>query len=326
MKVLGVSLFLTGVLAVATACSGSSAPSGPTAAQACGSSATTQCQKLMTCSATLFAERYPDMPTCVSRLTANCTTSLAAASTGNNASYVEACVAAYPAWACSDYLLGINTPAACVPHQGMLANGAACAFSAQCQSTYCSVGTTSVCGTCTQEPRPGDSCATTSCGPNLNCTKAMTCAAPAGSGAPCNTTDTPCQDGLVCVGSTASAMGTCQTAVATAGAACNPANKTGPSCDSRQGLSCNSMTKVCDPVTPAAPSAPCGTMNDDYIPCAAEAFCNNAAGMAGTCVPAAADGAACDTAAGPNCQLPAKCVTSSGTSGTCQLPGSAACH
>jgi hypothetical protein len=40
----------------------------------------------------------------------------------------------------------------------------------------------------------------------------------------------------------------------------------------------------------------------------------------GLCVAPAADGSACNTDSGPDCETPAKCV-----GGTCQLPGSMSC-
>ena len=47
----------------------------------------------------------------------------------------------------------------------------------------------------------------------------------------------------------------------------------------------------------------------------------------GTCLAAAANGEPCDTANGPDCQLPARCIiTGGGTSGTCALLGSAVCN
>ena len=47
--------------------------------------------------------------------------------------------------------------------------------------------------------------------------------------------------------------------------------------------------------------------------------------VSGTCKAAAADGAACDTAAGPPCMTPARCVTSGSTAGTCTVPSGSMC-
>jgi hypothetical protein len=298
-----------------------------TAQQACADIAAARCMKLSTCSATVFAERYPDEATCESRQKAACLNSLAAPSTGNTPAATETCVAAIAGWACGDFITNDNTPAACLPKQGTLADGSPCAYSGQCQSAYCSVGPNAVCGTCAAEPRAGDSCATQGCGPNLNCSKANTCVVFGAMGAACDPMTQPCGASLVCVGATMTAMGVCQTAGATVGAACDPKSQTMPACDARAGLACNTTTMMCAQVTPAAAGSACGPVNSVATPCANQGFCPPAGTNPRNCIAVAADGAACDTANGPNCLTLSKCVTAAGsTAGVCTAPDASLCH
>jgi hypothetical protein len=167
---------------------------------------------------------------------------------------------------------------------GALPNGAACGFDAQCQSTYCSVGLGTLCGTCGSPPAVGGSCAELFCGPGLICAGiSKTCGTPVAVGAACD--PAPCSPGSVCVG----AVGTrrCQAAVSV-----------------------------------AAGGQPCGLVGGSRVECAAQGLCKLATGQtSGTCLSAAADGAACDDTNGPLCALPARCVA-----GTCQLPSAVSCH
>jgi hypothetical protein len=75
---------------------------------------------------------------------------------------------------------------------------------------------------------------------------------------------------------------------------------------------------------------PCGTLSDSGVAtnCGDRGFCQKPADSGvGTCLAAAANGEPCDTANGPDCQLPARCIiTGGGTSGTCALLGSAVCN
>jgi len=86
------------------ACGGSSTSPGsraPSAAQACADLGNAECTRLATCSPIDMILRYGDTATCMSRVTANCTTSLAAPSTGNSPAHTEACSQAYPGWSCT---------------------------------------------------------------------------------------------------------------------------------------------------------------------------------------------------------------------------------
>jgi hypothetical protein len=292
-----------------------------TADQACSDVAASRCSKLSSCSATDLERRWGDFATCSTREKLACMQSLAAHATAATPTTTETCSTALEQSTCVAFLSGVSPPTQCFAQKGVAANGAACAFSAQCSSGFCALTADSLCGTCAAMPAAGDSCATTGCGPTLSCVKAtMLCQAPVASGGACDKT-LPCGTGLSCVGSTMTAMGTCMADVTTVGATCDPQRKTGPTCDAGSGLACNTMTKMCVMQPDATAGMPCGLINNVETRCAAGATCETPTGQtAGTCVAPAADGAACDATNGPDCLFPAKCVA-----GTCQLPGSMTC-
>jgi hypothetical protein len=272
---------MTGVL---SSCGGTSTVSnGPTAQQACAAVAKARCTKIASCSANVLAMRYGDEGTCETRETQNCVTALAAPSTGNTPAATQACATALGGTVdCGAFFLG-SAPAECATKTGGLANGAACAFPAQCASAYCAVGSSSVCGTCAAAPAAGAACDTTFCPAGLECASVTkTCGTPVQAAAPCD--NAPCAPGTVCAG--------------TAG------------------------NKACQAIASTAASGqPCGLVAGARLTCAGQGFCVVPQGQtAGTCLAAAADGAACDLTKGPLCQLTARCV-----GGTCQLPGATAC-
>jgi hypothetical protein len=299
--------------------------SNPTADQACTTLAQDTCNELMTCSAADMQRRWPDVATCEAREKLACTQALAAPKNANNPSHEEACASALAKDTCDAYLSGVEPPMACLPPKGTLANGAACSFAGQCMSSFCAVAPGSLCGTCANEPAVGDSCAMQGCGPTMNCVGNMTCQIPVASGGQCGR-DLPCIEGQSCVGATMTAMGTCMAQGTTAGATCDARQMTGPNCSAAAGLTCDTTNNQCamQPLVPAGQT--CGVINGLLVGCLAGASCNRATGSAtGTCVAPAADGAACDSANGPFCTTPAKCVTTTGTAGTCELVGSQAC-
>jgi hypothetical protein len=324
-------LALAPLFAIA-ACGGTSADS------ACADVAAARCAQRSVCTNTVgITKTYGDQTTCVAREKLSCTNALAAMGTGNTPDRVESCVAALKTEACADYFAG-NVPAACV-NTGTLADGAACAFAGQCSSTYCTGLANAACGTCGEALASGADC--TSGG---TCARGQTCFTTPGSmgtmmscitegavGASCSRS-MPCATGLSCVGTLAmGATGTCMTAGATAGAACDPTSRTAPGCDRSLGLFCNATSKTCTVVTFAANGAACGVGSDgNLIDCTAGVCYGSVIGgptpMMGTCKADAPDGAACDTANGPGCLAPARCVTASGaTAGTCALSDATKC-
>jgi hypothetical protein len=312
---------------------GSRGSSGPSAAQACAELGNAECARLETCSPTDMILRYGDSATCTARVTANCTTSLAAASTGNSPVHTEACSQAYPGWPCTDYLNDLDVPTACQQQTGSVGAGGGCAFPGQCQSGFCAIAPGAACGTCAAQPTLGSSCAgITTCGPGVVCTSdTQTCVVVAASGGACGTGQ-PCGVGLSCVGSdaTTNTQGTCQPDSETVGAVCDPLLKAGGhgGCDRANGLVCNSMTTQCAAIAVATAGQPCGDVNDQNSPCGTNGVCMGASGTTpGTCTGAAADGTGCDTTAGPGCLDLSRCILGAdgGTAGTCAMNGTTSC-
>jgi hypothetical protein len=305
-----------------SACSNSSSE---TIDAACTHQAQARCSQLMTCSAADFERRFPDLATCEAREKLQCTDGLSAPHTAVDTKTADACTTALAAESCMSFVYDVSPPAQCNPQSGPTADGAACAFSSQCRSTFCAVASTSLCGTCQEPPTAGTSCANNGCGPAMVCVAStMQCQVPGAASAACSA-QLPCATGLACVGATTTAMGTCMQQVATADLACDNTLKTAPDCDPSAGLTCNTMTKTCVQQPIVAAGQPCGLVNNVPTACAGGARCFGAAG-AKMCVAPAADGAACDTMVGPDCIAPARCVTGgTGTAGTCLLPGSQSC-
>jgi len=306
------------------------ANSGPSVSTACGASAAAQCAKLESCSSELMKVRYGTTATCEIRLTANCTSALAAPSTGNTPTDTLACSKAYAGWDCTDYLNGVNVPDACTQKKGQLATAASCAFPAQCATGFCAIPPNAACGSCQEAPGAGDSCSDlATCGQGLTCfANSKVCGTLGASGASCDK-GTPCGAHLNCIGANAKTgtMGTCTASATKAGDSCDSTLTTGPGCDNDVGLTCNSLSEECEPITVSNGGGPCDKDNDQFATCAAGGTCSTSeAGAMGTCAAAASDGHACSTATGgPGCLSPARCVVTTGMSGTCQVPDGTTC-
>lgn len=329
--ILGSALVVAVVGGVA-ACSGSttgtslstgSGGMGPTAQAACADVAKARCALDDACTNDLGTKVvWGDLATCEARGTASCVTALGAPDTSQTPATIEACAAATPMESCSDFL-GNNPVSACVPKPGGLVDGKGCAYNAQCSSTFCRYEKGAACGVCVALPKAGDACEVNAdCGRGLVCDKtSSTCVAPAAKDAACGE-GVPCGAGLTCVGATMMAMGKCQASGAMAGAACDPKHQTGSGCDASLGLFCSPTSKQCEAMTLATAGQPCGVVNKtSFAICTGGALCVLAS-ASGTCVAPAAEGAACDSAKGPPCENPARCVTTAdgGTAGTCKLP------
>jgi hypothetical protein len=321
---------LLGVLAVvvSSACSNSSSQSNVTASQACADLAAARCQKMQQCNPQGILNTYGDLATCESRQSATCVSNLAAPQTANSASHTEDCAQATPSVTCSDFALG-NVPPACQPPAGPRDAGSPCSVSAQCATAFCLTPRTSSCGTCEVQPAVGSSCANNGCGPGLVCdSKTLLCAMPLGAGGSCDDSSV-CGPGFTCIGNSSTANGTC-TALATAvGANCDLADA-GTRCDGRLGLYCNvPQGRVCAQVGNAAATLACGTIDGGVIDCTAGAFCERPGNSrSGVCVAPASESAACDTADGPTCSSPARCVLTiaGGTAGTCITTNPTVCN
>jgi hypothetical protein len=305
-----------------------------------------------TCSANGYLNdlNYGSEMTCEMRSAANCVAALSAKSTGQTPTTVEACVGAYGSYQCVDFF-DTNPPSACLPPAGQVPNGSACAFNAQCMSTFCAAGPFATCGKCAPLPTAGAAClAQGDCGRNLACVKPAgstdltmgTCAAWVASGGMCLTGTAPCAAGLSCVGEdvVAKTMGTCQASATMAGAACDGTHKSMPGCNNQSGLVCIPTMKgspigTCKAVMLVGPNTACGDIGAMPITgvadCQGGGLCKRAAvtDTTGMCVAPAPDGMPCDAdpTIGPPCLTPAKCVptTVGSTAGTCTLPDSTKC-
>ncbi len=316
-------LGVSGLLAFA--CSSSTA--SVSAAQACADVATARCQKEQQCDPQALLTTYGDLATCESTQSTTCVANLAAPDTANTPAHTEGCAQATPSQTCDDYALG-NVPAACTPPAGSRDAGSDCAVSGQCATAYCLIEKTSACGVCAETPGLGASCFNTSCGPGFLCDKvSYLCVTPVAASGACDDTSA-CAPGLTCLGNTATALGTC-VALATLGESCDLTDG-GSRCDGRFSLYCNTEAgKVCATAATATASEACGTIDGGAVDCVGDSFCQKVGdAKVGNCVAAAADGTACDTANGPICTPPARCVlTDAGvTTGLCQPTNPQACN
>lgn len=320
------------LLAAASGCGSSvdasaDATIAPTAAAACTALATSRCTRLQACSPSDLARRFGTLSACETREELACTDALAAPMTANSPSAVVACSQAIDAESCGE-LFTKAPPAACTTQLGT--GTGACSFSAQCATGFCAIEAGALCGTCATQPVVGTSCATASCGQALTCvTSTMTCQELVAASGACSR-DKPCADGLTCVGANPQMAidGICMAEVTATDGTCDAKHRTGADCSSDGGLTCDTTTNTCVAQPLAAAGASCGVMTGITTKCTGAATCVIPAPQTvGTCVAPAADGAACDTVAGPTCLTPARCVptTAGGTAGTCQLPGSATC-
>jgi hypothetical protein len=310
--------------------------SAPSTMQACQDLANAQCTKRLSCSnsqntaGASIVHTFGSLENCVMQETLACTNGLSAPKTGNNAALVESCATAYSTYSCNDFFNN-NPPSVCAP-TGPGANGTACSFNAQCTSGYCSGTKNALCGSCAVAPSAGDSCASSSCGHGQSCVASTEQCEPVGSAASSCTDDTPCGNGLSCVGNdtATSTPGTCMAAVAQLSASCGGAMA---GCNGTEGLFCAgaSGAKTCIAITYVGDGMPCGDISaSEHVECIAGG-CYTTTGSAGTgdtgtCRADVTDGSPCDTALGPACQTPARCVLAgTGTSGTCTAPVSTSC-
>lgn len=312
---------------LAFACSSST--STTSAAQAYADVAQARCNKIQQCDPQGLLNTYGDLAGCTTTQAASCVSNLSAPDTANTPEHTEGCAQAIPGESCDDYLLG-NSPSACQPPAGPREAGSACAVSGQCANANCLILKTQACGTCAPAPVAGDSCANATCAPGLVCDKVtLTCAAPLSASSGACDDSSACAPGLTCLGNTdGGPSGSC-VPLATLGGNCDLADG-GSRCDGRFGLYCSVPAgKVCAPVANATAAQPCGTIDGGVIECVAGGFCQKPANSkSGTCVPPAADGAACDTVNGPICAAPARCVLSAvgGTTGSCQATLPQSCN
>jgi hypothetical protein len=245
----------------------------------------------------------------------------------------ETCAMAEASESCGTY---VSTQSSAVPGcslaKGTIANGGGCAFNTQCTSEFCEVSDTSLCGVCAPPPVTGDDCtARRYCGQSgLRCvvdplTSLAECQNVLADGATCAFSN---QCGLQSFCANANeakgVTGTCTPLSTIPGSACDTAlNK---SCDPIwAGLTCDSVSKTCQPVPVATAGQACGTnkVTHEYTACTGGSSC-----LGTLCVAIVKDGEACDSLVGPLCESPAVCVSNasgsggaSGASGGATMPG-----
>lgn len=275
---------------------------------------------------TSITRHYGDLDTCATRVAQGCTAALAAPGTGATVATVAACTTALATVSCSDFFDGV-LPADCTP-AGSRPDGAPCAIDGQCASVHCGGSLHASCGTCAPAPAPTDSCADSTCGPDMVCVDAtMLCAVYAALGTYCDP-DEPCVSGLACVG--AAYLEICQPPVTQAGLPCDTRMH---GCDGSLGLFCSGDpgAQTCAAIVYVGDGLSCGHLSSTSSVLCNAGTCYTAGGVAaggetGVCRRDALEGAACDVSVGPSCLPPGRCVVPAGeTAGTCTLPSGDAC-
>lgn len=298
---------------------GTSETSTVTREQACTDISKALCDQYEKCLPLLITIGYGDAAKCPGRVEPNCPSYFDAPKTSSRPEKVDACAAAIAGLSCDK--LSQMPPSACVPDPGGLDDDASCIDDAQCKSTWCAKADNQICGKCAKLSTAGSACVSTGTkddgSADVKCSRGFTCgsagcAKPGLLGDTCNDS-APCSLGLACF------MGKCAQA-GKPGSKCDPMGTTQPACDILQGAYCNPATSVCAAFGVAKPGESCGLVGSEYKICAAGGKCS-ASGLAmGTCIAPAADGATCDSKAGPGCAAPALCVA-----GKCTLPDPNAC-
>lgn len=280
--------------------------------KACTDLAAAFCTQISNCAGPLISLGYGDVATCQARVKLSCLPGLMAPNTSATPDKADSCATAVMSATC-DALYGRMTVKQCVPDPGKLANGNACGDDGQCMSTYCKKAANAVCGVCGDKAAGGGTCTLDAdCQDGLACAGGA-CAAFVAVGGTCDATH-PCVQPNVCKG------GVCAVPQEV-GQTCTPSTDFFGDCDRTKGLTCPPTSRTCTTTTFAAAGAPCGFVNGAFVGCAAAGHCKVTGGaIMGTCLAAAADGAACDATNGPECMAPAQCV-----SGVCKLPNPAAC-
>jgi hypothetical protein len=277
-----------------------------TANQACDATSEATCRRYQDCAPWYIQYLFGDYNTCLTRVRMGCTDAFVASGATVTPKQVVDCMNAVNTASCEDWFAG-RIPAACDYPAGTLSNGSTCATGNQCASESCHYGT-SLCGACAAPAGAGGSCQNVDCAQGLVCAGAYTCVSEGAAGAGCDSGH-PCQQHLVCIN------GTCSAPLA-GGSACNPQAS---ACNGVAGQVC--VNNTCQAVGFAGTGQPCGLINNGFTVCAASGTCNVPQGQsAGSCMAAAADGAACNNQTGPWCMSPAGCFD-----GVCKLRTPASC-
>ena len=286
---------------------------------ACAARATAYCAMLQSCTPFSLQRDYKDMNDCIARSSLTCPQRAGLAGSGITAASLNACAQGYASLSCVDFQSGVNfLPAACQP-AGTLAAGAVCGDDRQCQSAYCKIGATT-CGVCTVKVAEGAACAASAdCAAGLLCnTTTKKCATPADTGASCKTA--PCKPGLYCD----SGSSTCGAGLGV-GAACTT---TASRCDGAKGYFCDGTTNKCVAEQLAQPGAACNPAPGSRVICGGSSHCYGAIGARTCIPDAndgaACDFGV--VSSGPGCRTGAICAAGAMTTkGVCQVSDPTTC-
>jgi hypothetical protein len=261
----------------------------PARAALCAEYATAISEKASQCSPFTQAFSYGSKEVHAARLRLNCGNFDNVMGVRFPPSPYKPCGDALAALPCADWLDGV-TPPACLD-SGTVPLGGNCSTHSQCQTDLCDMGAMG-CGKCVAQPVAGQPCFRGSCNQGLTCNQAGTCVKPGRAGETCDPMNAPCANSLGCAGGKCAALGA-------PGTACTSNEQ----CDVYRGSVCSAMAGKC--VSASISMTTCGPkMDGTPVFCGASGLCRM-----GSCVAAAADGAACSEMNGPDCIWPASCTS-----------------
>jgi hypothetical protein len=303
MKVL--SLALTSLLVVASACSSTPAPPSVSREDACDSYTKTVCDKLNECAPIDLATIYGDLNTCVARTKLLCLAQLAVPNTSTNVDRLVACASEGKSQSCAEVARDKVKPT-CRTAPGTLADGEGCNFDEQCVSTYCKTISGTGCGKCTKRQDVGAICVNDGeCAAGAVCAQGK-CVLPADQLESCGS-EKPCAGQLNCIAQKCAEPLPLEADCSMTGSLCVG------------GAYCEGSSNRCKLIAVEQGGQLCGAPQGKIVYCKASGFCSYKPGA--TCLPASADGAGCDDLSGPRCLPPARCAA-----GTCKLPQDAKCR
>jgi hypothetical protein len=293
-------------------------------ALACQQYGSAFCAKLEACAPRTFARDHASLAACQSSTERTCRESLTLPGQMMTLASLSSCIRGVEMFTCQ---ARPSLPPACPAGRGNLAEGNPCRQTSQCRRThYCRIPTGMECGLCHPPLPAGAECTSSDlCEPGSRCVL------------PGNGPIGQCLGSMKLRGQGCSPFDQCEPGtLCTAGTCTEPTREPAPpptappppanlgedcsrvSCDSRQdGLYCNRLTSICEPMLPLAmPGQPCGTLVDGsggIVYCTPGTSCVGRQGLTRTCEADLPTGAACQPTLGPRCARPATCV-----SGTCQ--------
>jgi hypothetical protein len=214
------------------ACGGDSGPSASEINETCGTVAASICNRIKRCKVDYrLARDYGSEAECNAQEKARCFRQSYRPKSAHTMAYQKTCAKARDTQTCDDFLNGAVL-AACDTPVGPLKKGEACVDPAQCQSKYCRIVPTEMCGKCDDKSASGGACfGSGDCQDAFYCNKLLptdvmgTCAKRAVAGEPCNPTVSCLAPDLVCSGyhleNGTPVDGSCQPRTAKSGQPCN---------------------------------------------------------------------------------------------------------